>query len=89
MQKLDPEYPIPLSPITLAVLVALAYSQNTGYGITRQISEDSGSIMEVGSSTMYPALTRLENMGYISTPGAYPGSGPTGYSQVYHLTDRP
>jgi len=36
-----------------------------GYGIARRIEQTSGDLLEMNQGTLYPALLRLEQMGWI------------------------
>jgi PadR family transcriptional regulator len=38
-----------------------------GWGIARRIEQTSGDLLELNQGTLYPALLRLEQMGWIST----------------------
>ena len=38
-----------------------------GYGIARRIEQVSGELLEVNQGTVYPALLKLEQMGWIRT----------------------
>ena len=38
-----------------------------GYGIARQIEETSADLLSVNYGTLYPALLRLEQQGYITS----------------------
>jgi len=38
-----------------------------GYGIARRIEQTSGKLLEVNYGTLYPALLKLEQEGYISS----------------------
>jgi transcriptional regulator len=38
-----------------------------GWGIARRIEQISGDILELNQGTLYPALLRLEQMGWISS----------------------
>ena len=47
---------------TLAILGELH-----GYGIARRIEQVSGDLLELNQGTIYPALLKLEQMGWIRT----------------------
>ena len=47
---------------TLAMLGPLQ-----GYGIARRIEEVSGDVLDLNQGTIYPALLKLEQMGWIRT----------------------
>ena len=38
-----------------------------GYGVARRIEQTSGEMLELNQGTLYPALLRLEQMGWISS----------------------
>lgn len=38
-----------------------------GYGIARRIEQVSGDLLELNQGTIYPALLKLEQLGWIST----------------------
>ena len=38
-----------------------------GYGIARRIEQISGDVLELNQGTLYPALLRLEQMGWIAS----------------------
>src|SRR5438270_6737562 len=38
-----------------------------GYGIARRIEQTSGDLLALNQGTLYPALLRLEQMGWISS----------------------
>ena len=38
-----------------------------GYGVARRIEQTSGSVLSVNYGTLYPALLKLEQEGYISS----------------------
>src|SRR4029077_8622444 len=40
-----------------------------GYGIARRIEQTSGQLLAVNYGTLYPALLRLEQEGYIASEG--------------------
>jgi DNA-binding PadR family transcriptional regulator len=43
-----------------------------GYGIARRIEQISGDILSVNYGTLYPALLKLEQEGYVASSGAFP-----------------
>lgn len=56
-----------LLPGTLDMLVlrALSRGSNHGYGIAQFLKQVSGDILEVGESSLYPALQRLLLNGWV------------------------
>jgi len=55
---------------TLALMVLKTLERKGslhGYGIARQIEETSADLLSVNYGTLYPALLKLEQQGYISS----------------------
>ena len=51
--------------MVLRILEALGSTH--GWGIARRIEEMSGDVLELNQGTLYPALLRMEQMGWISS----------------------
>ncbi len=51
----------------LLVLKALIVQEQHGYGIARWIGAISGEVLEIEEGSLYPALRRLEDRGFISS----------------------
>jgi transcriptional regulator len=64
---LAPNPPAELLPGTLDLLVlrALVRGPDHGYGIARRVKDLSADVLQVGESSLYPALQRLTLDGYI------------------------
>ena len=59
---------IPQGTLDLMVLKTLqAMGPLHGYGIARRIEQTSGDLLAVNYGTLYPALLKLEQEGYISS----------------------
>lgn len=54
-----PEDELPLTPVTLNVLLALADEERHGYGIMLEVSERTGGGMRLGPGTLYSSIKRL------------------------------
>jgi DNA-binding PadR family transcriptional regulator len=54
-----PEAFLPLSPLSTAVLLALAGGELHGYGIIKEIEGQSGGRMVPGAGSLYAALQRM------------------------------
>jgi len=59
--------PPDLLPGTLDLLVLRTLARGTlhGYGIAQRVKESSGDFLQVGESSLYPALQRLLLDGYV------------------------
>jgi PadR family transcriptional regulator, regulatory protein PadR len=51
----------------MLILKALAARERHGYGIARWIQEITGSILQIEEGSLYPALRRLEERGYVES----------------------
>jgi PadR family transcriptional regulator, regulatory protein PadR len=52
--------------LDLLVLRALSWGPAHGYGVARRIEEATNDVLAVGEGTLYPALHRLEERGWVS-----------------------
>ena len=53
--------------LDMLILKAVSLGPLHGYGIARRIEQTSGDLLSVNYGTLYPALLRLEQDGYISS----------------------
>ena len=51
----------------LLILKALAGEERHGYGIARWIQEVSGGVLQIEEGSLYPALRRLEDRGFVDS----------------------
>lgn len=61
----DPEGELPLTPVTLNILLALADEERHGYGIMLEVSDRTGGKMRMGPGTLYSSIKRLVEGGLI------------------------
>lgn len=87
MNITEREFFTPLTPQALHVLLALAKSQNDGYGVMKMVREDTHGSIKLSSGTTYPLLRRMLSYGFIKELEPSQGSGPHGINRVYRLTD--
>ncbi len=64
-QRGDPADELPLTPVTLNILLALADAERHGYGIMLEVSERTGGRMRLGPGTLYSSIKRLVGGGLI------------------------
>jgi DNA-binding PadR family transcriptional regulator len=55
----DPEDLLPLTPSVFHILVALSEGERHGYGIMRQVEEDTAGSLQLGPGTLYGCLQRM------------------------------
>ena len=51
----------------LLILKALVAQEQHGYGVARWIQEVSGDVLQIEEGSLYPALRRLEDRGFITS----------------------
>ena len=69
-----------LDPLLLAVLEA---GPAHGYALIEALRDRSGGVFDLGESTVYPALHRLERSGLVKSESVTVSGRPR---RVYHLT---
>src|SRR5215207_10057089 len=65
----DPRDLLPLTPVALNVLLALADGERHGYGIKLEVRERTGGTVRLGPGTLYGAIKRLKEGGLIEDSG--------------------
>jgi PadR family transcriptional regulator PadR len=53
--------------LDLLILKALVLGSLHGWGISKRLRQISGDVLEVGQGSLYPALYRLEDKGWVTT----------------------
>ena len=78
----DPEQLLPLTPVMLNILLALADEERHGYGIGVEVRERTGGKMRLGPGTLYGSLKRMVDGGLVEEveeferdPGEKPDEG--------------
>jgi PadR family transcriptional regulator PadR len=72
--------------LDLLVLKALSFGKAHGYAVARWIQFATGDLLEVGEGTLYPALYRLEEKGWIES--SWGASENNRKAKFYALTPR-
>ncbi len=65
----DPEQLLPLTPLSLHILLALAAHDNHGYGLMKEVRERTNGAVNPATGTVYLALQRLEDEGLVGDGG--------------------
>lgn len=55
----------PLTPQVFHILLALADAPRHGYAIMREVEERTGGAVRIGAGTLYGAIRRLRDQGWI------------------------
>ena len=88
IRKGDPQALLPLTPVALNVLLALADGERHGYGIMLEVRERSGGRVRLGPGTLYGAIKRLKEGGVIEESGQRPDpESDDERRRYYRLTD--
>lgn len=70
--------------LDLLILRCLSIDSMHGWGVSKYIQQTSEGVLEVNQGSLYPALYRLEDQGWIRAEW---GTAPTGRkAKIYHLT---
>jgi DNA-binding PadR family transcriptional regulator len=93
-RRVDPEGLLPLTPVALNILLALADEERHGYGIGVEVRERTGGKMRLGPGTLYGSIKRMVDGGLIEESEGRPDEetddGRRGYDaerrRYYRLT---
>lgn len=91
MAEISPEWTAELKrgSIQLCLLALLAKEDKYGFQILRELRERSNGFFDLKEGTLYPALRRLEERGFVESHWKEPGVGEGGMPRKYYrLTDR-
>jgi DNA-binding PadR family transcriptional regulator len=68
----DPDGLLPLTPVTLNILLALADEERHGYGIGVEVRQRTGGKMRLGPGTLYGTLKRMVDGGLVEESDSLP-----------------
>ncbi len=91
MPEISPEWTAELKrgSIQLCLLALLAKDEKYGFQILHELRETSNGFFDLKEGTLYPALRRLEERGFVESHWKEPAAGEGGMPRkYYHLTDR-
>ena len=80
----SPRFPIPQGTLDMLILQILSLEAAHGYGIAQRVKEISKDVLQVGESSLYPALQRLLLDGYVKA--AWGASENNRRARFYTLT---
>ncbi len=80
----SPRFPIPQGTLDMLILQILSLEAAHGYGIARRLEQISRSVVRVNEGSLYPALHRLEQKGWLR--GEWKQSDTGRDAKVYSLT---
>ena len=85
-EAFDPTEHIPLTPIAFEILLSLMEDDLHGYAIMQTVEERSGGATSLHAGTLYRALSRLVDGGFIEELEEAPGSETDGRRRYYRIT---
>ncbi|HKA00453.1 MAG TPA: PadR family transcriptional regulator [Candidatus Solibacter sp.] len=62
----SPRFPIPQGTLDMLILQIVSLAPAHGYAIAQRLEQISKSVVQVNQGSLYPALHRLEQKGWIS-----------------------
>lgn len=60
-----PRFPIPQGTLDMLILQILSLDAAHGYGVAQRLDQISKSVVQVNQGSLYPALHRLEQKGWL------------------------
>jgi PadR family transcriptional regulator, regulatory protein PadR len=89
MSKLEvsmpsPRFPIPQGTLDMLILQILSLEPSHGYGIAQRLEQISRAVVQVNQGSLYPALHRLEQKGWLRAEWKPSETGRE--AKVYSLT---
>lgn len=78
---------LPLTPLSNAILLALADCDLHGYALVQEIARQTSGALEPGTGTLYAALRRLQSEGLIADSDALPAPDEDQRRKYYRLTE--
>ncbi len=77
----------PLTPLSHAILLALADGDLHGYNIVQEVESLSGGTLRTGTGTLYAALQRMAGDGLIADSDTLPGPDEDQRRKYYRITE--
>ena len=86
MAEISPEWTAELKrgSIQLCLLALLAKDEKYGFQILHELRERSNGFFDLKEGTLYPALRRLEERGFVESHWKEPGPGEGGMPRKYY-----
>ena len=80
----SPRFPMPQGTLDMLILQVLSLEPAHGYGIAQRLEQISQSVVQVNQGSLYPALHRLEQKGWVQ--GEWKASETGREAKFYALT---
>jgi DNA-binding PadR family transcriptional regulator len=76
----------PLSPLTMAILLALLNGDQHGYTLMQEVRSQTDGALAPGTGSLYAALQRLLDDGLITDSPDHPAAGEDGRRKYFRIT---
>ena len=86
MADLSPKFDLPQGTLDLLILKIVGVQPVHGYAIAQRLQQISGDIVQVPGGSLYPALHRLENRGFVKSGWKESDTGRD--AKFYRLTNK-
>jgi DNA-binding PadR family transcriptional regulator len=86
MTRADAQALLPLTPVVLHILIALADGERHGYAIAHEVEHATGGQMRMGPGTLYGSIQRMLASGLIADAPHRPRGDDDERRRYYRLT---
>lgn len=86
MPEVSPKSDLPQGTLDLLILKIVAVQPVHGYAIAQRLQQISGEVVQVPGGSLYPALHRLENRGFVKSDWKETETGRD--AKFYRLTNK-
>lgn len=83
---MTPAPELPLSPLTMSILLALAGGDRHGYALMQEIEQQTDGALRPGTGSLYAALQRLLDEGLITESAKAPRGGEDARRKTFGIT---
>ena len=80
----DVDRHLPLKPVDLEILLALADGDRHGYGLVQAVSEHTNNLVVLDPGNLYRVIKRLLETGLVSEAGRKPSDDAAGERRRYY-----
>ena len=78
---------LPLTPLTMAILLALAKDDQHGYALMQEVEAQTDGAIVPGTGSLYAALQRLLDEGLIADSARRPSAGEDRRRKYFRITE--
>jgi DNA-binding PadR family transcriptional regulator len=82
----DPRNHLPVNPRDYLVLLSLTAGERHGYGIVKEVEEQSSGVVRMDPSNLYRSLKRLIGQGLVEESEPRSGNGDSERRRYYAIT---